>query len=52
MIDSNNGPDRRLAQRRILADRRQEIRWEPDKPDRRQGLGRRKEDGERAYWNL
>lgn len=36
--------ERRRQQRRQQADRRLEIRWEPDKEDRRDGDGRRQED--------
>ncbi|MGL4753904.1 MAG: hypothetical protein ACRCXB_16120 [Aeromonadaceae bacterium] len=36
--------ERRRQQRRQQADRRLEIRWEPDKEDRREGDGRRQED--------
>ena len=39
-----NVKERRRRQRRQLADRRLDIRWEPDKEDRRQGDGRRQED--------
>ncbi|MGS2723524.1 hypothetical protein ACVBEJ_07240 [Porticoccus sp. GXU_MW_L64] len=38
------GPERRQNKRRILADRRQDIRFEPGKQDRRQGDGRRDTD--------
>ena len=43
------GPERRRSQRRKTADRRQEIRFEPDREDRRKNKGRRKTDG--AFWN-
>jgi hypothetical protein len=39
------GPDRRLEQRRQKPDRRELIRFEPDKEPRRKGHGRRQ--GER-----
>lgn len=40
-----NGRERRKApDRRQSPDRRQEIRFEPDKQDRRRNRGRRKED--------
>ncbi len=43
------GPDRRkIKQRRCRADRREEIRFEPDKEDRRKKQGRRKTD--RNIW--
>jgi hypothetical protein len=35
------GPERRKYARRLVADRRKEIRWEPNKPNRRQSAGRR-----------
>ena len=38
---SYKGPDRRRRQRRQLADRRAEIRFEPGKTDRRCGMERR-----------
>lgn len=43
---SNNGipQERRLASRRVQADRRATLRWHPNGGDRRHGLGRRKED--------
>ncbi len=41
-----NGMDRRLIQRRKLADRRISVRFEPDKEDRRQIQGRRTHDGD------
>lgn len=37
-----NGPERRKEQRRKSADRRDEIRFEPDKEPRRSGKDRRK----------
>ena len=37
------GPNRRSGQeRRRVPDRREEIRWEPDKDDRRSGQDRRR----------
>lgn len=36
--------DRRVEQRREIADRRQDIRFEPSKEDRRKSSGRRKSD--------
>ncbi|HEX4880755.1 MAG TPA: hypothetical protein VFV18_00215 [Porticoccaceae bacterium] len=43
------GPERRHKQRRNTADRREEIRFEPDREDRRQKNGRRKTD--QQFWN-
>jgi len=43
------GPERRRDRRRKTADRRQEIRFEPDGEDRRKSNGRRKVDG--LFWN-
>lgn len=37
------GPERRIEQRRKLADRRESIRFEMDKSPRRSGQDRRKE---------
>lgn len=40
-----NGIERRSGKdRRQLHDRREEVRFEPGKPDRRKNKGRRKED--------
>lgn len=36
--------EKRKATRRARAERRQSIRWEPSKNDRRRSTGRRKED--------
>lgn len=36
------GPERRIEQRRKIDDRREMIRFEPDKEPRRKGHGRRK----------
>lgn len=38
------GPERRRGSRRKKPDRREEIRFEPDKEDRRNSTGRRDED--------
>lgn len=38
------GPERRKFSRRSVADRRKEIRWEPNNPNRRQTAGRRASD--------
>ncbi|MCG7878447.1 MAG: hypothetical protein AB2672_17840 [Candidatus Thiodiazotropha endolucinida] len=37
-----SGPERRIEQRRKIVDRRELIRFEPDKEPRRKGHGRRK----------
>ena len=39
---SYRGPERRKGERRVGHDRREEIRFEPDKDDRRSGKDRRK----------
>lgn len=49
MDETYKGPERRRDQRRKTADRRQEIRFEPDREDRRKRGGRRKTDG--LFWN-
>ncbi len=41
-----NGPERREDHRRKKRDRRVDIRFEPDKEDRRKNPGRRKGDGD------
>lgn len=38
------GPERRKYARRTVADRRKDIRWEPDNPNRRKNSGRRAAD--------
>jgi hypothetical protein len=38
------GSERRKFARRLTADRRQEVRWEPDNPNRRRNSGRRTTD--------
>lgn len=57
MANDNNGdktvyrgPDQRRETRRQTSDRRDSIRFEPDKDDRRKGPGRRKEDQENSLW--
>lgn len=40
------GPERREENRRKKSDRRTDIRFEPDKEDRRRKPGRRKTDGD------
>lgn len=36
--------ERRISERRTIVDRRAKVRWEPEKPDRRQSYGRRHDD--------
>jgi hypothetical protein len=47
---SGKGQDRPIEQRRkarrIIVDRREEIRFEPNKENRRKNLGRRSSDGD------
>jgi hypothetical protein len=38
------GAERRKFSRRNVADRRKDIRWEPNNPNRRQTVGRRASD--------
>ena len=38
------GPERRKLPRRFTAERRKDIRWEPNNPNRRQNTGRRATD--------
>lgn len=38
------GVERRKSNRRNVADRRKDIRWEPNNPNRRQSAGRRATD--------
>jgi hypothetical protein len=38
------GVERRKFNRRNAADRRKDIRWEPNNPNRRQSVGRRASD--------
>ena len=45
--DGYNGVERRRMERRIKNDQRKQVRWEPNKPDRRKGNGRRAADGPR-----
>lgn len=42
---SPNRPERRRAERRTRGDRRDQVRWEPRKDERRKGHGRRVTDG-------
>jgi hypothetical protein len=45
-----SGPERRYYQRRQLKDRRESIRFELDKDDRRKSTGRRKSDISTDKW--
>jgi hypothetical protein len=38
------GPERRKFSRRLTAERRKDVRWEPNNPNRRQRSGRRATD--------
>lgn len=38
------GPERRKFSRRLVAERRKDIRWEPNKHNRRENTGRRAVD--------
>ncbi|WP_250657607.1 hypothetical protein [Alkalimarinus coralli] len=40
------GIERRMSHRRVLEERRTSVRFEPEKIDRRQLLGRRAQDGD------
>lgn len=40
----HKGIERRKFNRRAVADRRKDIRWEPNNPNRRQSAGRRATD--------
>ena len=44
------GVDRRCRSRRLSEDRRDDIRFELDKPGRREGLGRRSDDSPELGW--
>jgi len=44
------GAERRRRHRRVTADRREEMRFEPDKVDRRANPGRRADDKNIKYW--
>ncbi len=44
--DDYKGPEHRVDHRRTISDRRQDIRFEPDKENRRKIHGRRKMDGD------
>jgi hypothetical protein len=45
-----NGVERRRQHRRVKADRREELRFELDKPDRRVNPGRRAGDKSPKFW--
>ena len=45
MAVKHTGLEKRRIQRRAKSDRRDNIRWEPSKAERRKTQGRRKEDG-------
>ena len=47
---THNGINRRRSHRRGNTDRRQELRFELDKPDRRRVAGRRKDDKRPSFW--
>ncbi len=44
------GTDRRRKHRRAHGDRREEMRFEPQKPDRRTCEGRRSDDKRPKFW--
>lgn len=44
------GPERRRSHRRAQRDRRMELRFELDKPDRRTSTGRRATDQRSKFW--
>ena len=44
------GPERRRENRREGADRREDVRFEIGKNDRRQNMGRREDDCTAAFW--
>ena len=45
-----NGVDRRRQNRRQQADRREDVRFEVSKEDRRKNEGRREDDAKVSYW--
>lgn len=47
MTTKKNNIEQRRAGRRVKGERRDVVRWEPDKNDRRTGHGRRAGDGPR-----
>lgn len=50
MANHHQGPDQRFTQRRRGKERREEMRWEPDKEDRRKTTGRRHDDWQNRLW--
>lgn len=50
MKDPYQGPERRRHERRNGHERREEMRWEPDKEDRRHSEGRRSCDKQNSLW--
>jgi len=44
------GPERRRRNRRSPKDRREQVRFELDKPDRRKNQGQRKADKTPKFW--
>lgn len=44
------GVERRRGNRRVSADRRNDVRFELNKSDRRQNNGRREKDGSVKFW--
>lgn len=48
--ETYKGPNRRRVHRRNRGDRREEMRFEPDKNDRRVNPGRRAEDKTPKFW--
>jgi hypothetical protein len=54
MTEDNNytGPERRRGPRRKKTDRREEVRFEPEKKDRRGNAGRRKSDKDGDLWKF
>ncbi|MFQ5995572.1 MAG: hypothetical protein ACE5K1_10815 [Acidiferrobacterales bacterium] len=51
MLGKKKATERRKRIRRKIKDRRESIRWEPEKADRRQGSGRRADDKQRDQFN-
>ncbi|MCR9106331.1 MAG: hypothetical protein NXI15_13630 [Gammaproteobacteria bacterium] len=44
------GEDRRVTARRVQTDRREDVRFELDKEDRRTNQGRRSDDSTPQFW--
>ncbi len=44
------GVERRRTNRRVVSERRTEVRFEPGKEDRRQNQGRRADDKTPVFW--